>query len=86
MACLELDGRILIIDVGLSFPSGDMPGIDLVLPDFDFVRRHSDRIEPVRRAQARPGWAARPRVATLGLRAGGVAVPLRPLGRGSASW
>jgi ribonuclease J len=47
MACLELDGRILIIDVGLSFPSGDMPGIDLVLPDFDFVRRHADRIEAV---------------------------------------
>ena len=38
MACLELDERILIIDVGLSFPSGDMPGIDLVLPDFDFLR------------------------------------------------
>jgi putative flavoprotein involved in K+ transport len=50
------------------------------------ARAIADRIEPVRRAQARPGWAARPRVATLGLRAGGVAVPLRPLGRGSASW
>ena len=47
MACLELDGRILIIDVGLSFPSGDMPGIDLVLPDFDFVRQQADRIEAV---------------------------------------
>ena len=47
MACLELDGRILIIDVGLSFPSGDMPGIDLVLPDFDFVRDQADRIQAV---------------------------------------
>jgi ribonuclease J len=47
MACLELDGRILIVDVGLSFPSGDMPGIDLVLPDFDFVRGQADRIEAV---------------------------------------
>ena len=26
MACLELDGRLLVIDVGLSFPSADMPG------------------------------------------------------------
>jgi ribonuclease J len=47
MACLELDGRILIIDVGLSFPSGDMPGIDLVLPDFEFVRQRADWIRAV---------------------------------------
>ena len=44
MACLELDGRLLLIDVGLSFPSADMPGIDLVLPDFDYVRRRSTDI------------------------------------------
>ena len=47
MACLELDERLLIIDVGLSFPSGDMPGIDLVLPDFDFLRSKADRIQAV---------------------------------------
>jgi ribonuclease J len=47
MACLELAGRILLIDVGLSFPSGDMPGIDLVLPDFDYVRNRADRVEGV---------------------------------------
>jgi len=47
MACVELAGRILIVDVGLSFPSADMPGIDLVLPDFDHVRRNLDRVEGV---------------------------------------
>ncbi len=47
MACLELDGRILIIDVGLSFPSADMPGIDLVLPDFDYIRSNADRVEAI---------------------------------------
>jgi ribonuclease J len=47
MACLELDDRILIVDVGLSFPSGDMPGIDLVLPDFEYVRQRAERIEAV---------------------------------------
>ncbi|HVF08981.1 MAG TPA: MBL fold metallo-hydrolase, partial [Actinomycetota bacterium] len=47
MACVELDDRILIIDVGLSFPSGDMPGIDLVLPDFDYVRNNADRVEAI---------------------------------------
>ncbi|MEA2555685.1 MAG: ribonuclease, partial [Actinomycetota bacterium] len=47
MACVELDDRILIIDVGLSFPSGDMPGIDLVLPDFDYIRNNADRVEAI---------------------------------------
>jgi ribonuclease J len=47
MACLELDGRILIVDVGLSFPSADMHGIDLVLPDFQYVRDHADQVEAV---------------------------------------
>jgi ribonuclease J len=47
MACVELDGRILIVDVGLSFPSGDMPGIDLVLPDFEYLRDRTDRIEAI---------------------------------------
>jgi ribonuclease J len=47
MACLELDGRLLLIDVGLSFPSADMPGIDLVLPDFDFVRGRSTDIQAI---------------------------------------
>ena len=44
MACLEVDGRLLIIDVGLSFPSADMPGIDLVLPDMEFVRERADDV------------------------------------------
>jgi ribonuclease J len=47
MACLELDGRILIVDVGLSFPSADLPGIDLVLPDFDYVRQRAGLVEAV---------------------------------------
>jgi len=47
MACVELADRILIVDVGLSFPSGDMPGIDLVLPDFEYLRDRTDRIEAV---------------------------------------
>ncbi len=47
MACIEVQDRIMIVDVGLSFPSGDMLGIDLVLPDFDFIRRNAERVEAV---------------------------------------
>ena len=47
MACVELDDRILIVDVGLSFPHAEMPGIDLVLPDFEYVRERFDDVEAV---------------------------------------
>jgi ribonuclease J len=44
-ACLEVAGRILIIDCGLMFPDLDMPGVDLVLPDFTWLRENADRVE-----------------------------------------
>jgi ribonuclease J len=47
MAALELGGRILVIDAGLSFPEVEMPGIDLVLPDFQYLRERADRIQAV---------------------------------------
>jgi len=47
MACLEMEGRLLIIDVGLSFPSADMLGIDLVLPNMEYVRDRADDVEAV---------------------------------------
>jgi len=47
MACLELDGRTLIIDCGLSFPHTEMPGIDLVLPDFEYLRPDPDRVQAI---------------------------------------
>ncbi|HEX2030177.1 MAG TPA: ribonuclease J [Actinomycetota bacterium] len=47
MACLEIDGRILVLDTGLSFPTEDMPGIDLVLPDYQYLRERKEAIEAV---------------------------------------
>ena len=46
-ACIEVAGRILLIDCGLMFPSPDMPGVDLVLPDFTYLRENAERIEGV---------------------------------------
>lgn len=39
------DRRILLIDCGLMFPDADMHGIDLVLPDFTYLRDNASRIE-----------------------------------------
>lgn len=44
MTAIEVDGSILIIDVGLMFPTSDMLGIDVVIPDAEYVL---DRIDSV---------------------------------------
>lgn len=47
MAVLEMGGRALILDAGLSFPGDDMPGIDLVLPDWEYLRGRGDTVDGV---------------------------------------
>ncbi len=44
-AAIEVDGRIMLLDCGIMFPDADMLGVDLVLPDFTFLRENKDRIE-----------------------------------------
>ncbi len=46
-ACIEVDGRILVLDCGIMFPDPDMPGVDLVLPDFTYLRENADRVDGV---------------------------------------
>ncbi len=44
---IELEGKVLLIDCGLMFPDADMHGIDLVLPDFTWLRQRADDIVAV---------------------------------------
>jgi ribonuclease J len=44
MAALEMGGKILLLDAGLSFPEEDMPGVDLVLPDWEYLRERKDAL------------------------------------------
>ena len=44
-ACIEVAGRILLLDVGLMFPELDMLGVDLVLPDFTYLRENAGRVD-----------------------------------------
>jgi ribonuclease J len=46
-ACVEVDGRIIVLDCGIMFPDADMPGVDLVLPDFSYLRENADRVDAV---------------------------------------
>ncbi|MBK5219418.1 MAG: ribonuclease J [Thermoleophilia bacterium] len=47
MTVIEFDGRIIIVDTGLMFPTAEMHGIDLVLPDFSYLRGRADDIEAI---------------------------------------
>jgi ribonuclease J len=47
MTVVEYDGRIVVVDVGLRFPTAEMVGIDLVLPDFTYLRERAEDIEGI---------------------------------------
>jgi ribonuclease J len=47
MMVVEYGGRIVVVDTGLMFPAPDQLGIDLVLPDFAYLRERSEDIEAI---------------------------------------
>jgi ribonuclease J len=47
MMVLEYEDRIVVVDTGLRFPTADMLGIDLVLPDFTYLRERAEDIEAI---------------------------------------
>ncbi len=47
MTVIEYENDIIVVDCGLGFPDDDMPGIDLVIPDFTYLELNRDRIKGV---------------------------------------
>ena len=47
MTAVRQSSGMILIDAGMSFPDEEMPGIDLVLPDFTFLREHSDELKGI---------------------------------------
>jgi ribonuclease J len=47
MTVVEYDGSIVVVDTGLRFPTAEQVGIDLVLPDFSYLRERADDIEGI---------------------------------------
>ncbi|WP_246955614.1 ribonuclease J [Brachybacterium sp. Marseille-Q7125] len=47
MSVLEVEGRLLVMDCGVLFPEDSQPGVDLILPDFDYIRDRLDDIAAI---------------------------------------
>jgi ribonuclease J len=47
MTAVRGGSGIVLVDAGMAFPDEEMPGIDLVLPDFTYLREHSDEIRGI---------------------------------------
>ena len=47
MLAVEYGNDIIIVDAGVAFPSDDMPGVDLLIPDFTYVQANKHRIKAV---------------------------------------
>ncbi len=47
MTVVEYDDRLVVVDTGLMFPAPDQLGIDLVLPDFTYLRERAGDIEAI---------------------------------------
>jgi ribonuclease J len=47
MTAVRQSSGMILVDAGMSFPDEEMPGIDLVLPDFTYLREHADELKGI---------------------------------------
>lgn len=47
MTIFETNNDAIIIDIGMSFPTESMHGVDILVPDFDYVRKIKDKIRGI---------------------------------------
>ena len=47
MTVYEYNEEILIVDAGMMFPDNDMIGIDYIIPDFEYVKQHANKVRGI---------------------------------------
>ena len=47
LAVIEYENEMIVVDCGIGFPDDEMPGVDLVLPDFTYLKENADKLKGV---------------------------------------
>ncbi|MCX7679606.1 MAG: ribonuclease J [Spirochaetes bacterium] len=47
MMVLEYENDIIIVDCGMMFPTEEMHGVDLIIPDFSYVEKHTNKVRGI---------------------------------------
>ena len=47
MMALEYDSFIIVVDAGLMFPEEYMPGVDVVIPDYQYLKENREKIQAI---------------------------------------
>ena len=47
MTIFQYEDEIIVLDAGLAFPSEDMLGVDIVIPDMSYIIENKDRVKAV---------------------------------------
>lgn len=47
ISVFETNKDAIIVDIGMSFPDGTMHGVDIIIPDFDYIRKIKDKIRGI---------------------------------------
>src|ERR1044072_7497317 len=47
MMAMRCGGEAIIVDAGMAFPEEDLPGVDIIMPDFSFIDEYRDEISAI---------------------------------------
>ena len=47
LTVIECSNDIIILDSGIAFPDSEMPGIDLVIPDYNYLEKNAEKIRGI---------------------------------------
>ena len=45
MYCVMHNNELIITDAGITFPQGELPGVDYIIPDFTFLKQNEKKIK-----------------------------------------
>ncbi len=47
MYCIEINDRIFVVDAGFRFPEVDILGVDIIIPNFEYLRENKERVTAI---------------------------------------